>query len=145
MPKFVRSEATVRAICELLQAGVTDVHEIAHRVFGTDTNPSISSLIRDLRSGTKWVEVSKDYQIPPLEHRNFTNAEVINAFCRYLEAHPEAVYDTKTYTAQSILRSMMLEQYITTPDDRKKCASILTQLRKRTAYTKISSQYNIQW
>lgn len=140
-----RSEAEIRAVCELLQSGVTDIHDISRRVFNCELTSSISSLIRDIRNGSGWTSVTKDYNIPEIEHRSFTNDEVIHAFCRFLETHPEAVHDTKTYTASYILYMMRLERYIQSPDDKRKYASILTQLRKRTAYTKISSQYNIQW
>ena len=135
------SEEQVRAICELLQAGITDPPTICMQVFGCEPNPGLYSLIRQIKSGKNWSQVSKDYEgIVDVEHRNFTNDNVIHVMCHYMKDHPATAY---TACLEEILAygGLYLNQF--TDKERRRFASALHQLRYKNAYRRIADLYGI--
>lgn len=135
------TEAQVRSICELLQAGITDPTTICMRVFGCEPNPGLYSLIRQIKSGKNWSKVSSDYEgIVDVEHRNFTADYIIHAMCRYMKDNPETAY-TASLGDVLAYSGFYLNQF--TDQERMRYRSALHQLRYKNAYRRIADQYGI--
>lgn len=134
----------IHKLCALLQSGVLDPTTISHELFGCDPTPAIYGLIQDVRSGKHWANISSQYNIPELEHRTFARNDIIHAMCQYLQDHPDAVHD-KTVSATDILSQMGYDVPKFTDLEKHRYRSALSQIRRRKAYAKIISQYNIQF
>ena len=134
-----RNESDIRKICELMQSGITDPQTLSRMVYGCDVTPALYSLYQDIRSGG-WYMVTKDYDIPSIEHRNFTNDEYIHAMCKYMQDFPESAY---TANLNEVLSYSNLSVQNTDPKFRNRLSSALNQLRYKGAYKRIASQYNL--
>ena len=132
------SEEQVRFICELLQSGITDPQELSMRVFGCPPTPGIYSLFRTIRDGSHWNTVTKDYNIPELENRNFTPDHIIHAMCRFMQNNPEIAY---TADLGTILSSEGISLDGIDEVSWHRYRSALHQLRHKNAYKRIARQY----
>lgn len=135
-----RSEDQIRKICEMLQAGITNPTEISLKVFGTDPDPSIYSLIRHIKDRTVWTSVSKDYNFDGLGHRNFTPDYIIEVMCLYMQNNPNSAY---TASLDEILQYSNIDISTIDKSTLKRYKMALHQLRYKGAYKKITSNYNI--
>lgn len=139
------SRATIEKICELLQSGITDPSTISSIVFGKSIpTPAIYALIQSIRTGENWTSISKNYNIPDIEHRNFTDPNIIHAFCKYLESHPEEVHTT-IKSANEILMEMGFDISTFTDAEYHRYRSALYQIKVQKAYKKIIAQYDIRF
>ena len=136
----VYTEEQVRAICELLQAGITDPAEVSRRVFNIEPTPGICSLIRQIKSGKNWSQVSKDYSFADVEHRNFTPDYIIHGMCNFMQNNP-----TRAFTADTgeVLLSFGINPTTISPEEYRRYTSALHQLRFKGAYKRIAKNYNL--
>ena len=134
-----RTEEQVRQVCELMEKGILDPQTISQTVFGCDVTPALYGLYRDIRSGG-WFKVTVDYNIPEIDHRDFTNDEYIHAMCRYMVDNPDSAYSAslETVLAYSGIQIRLLDT-----KTRHRLNSALNQLRYRGAYKRITCQYNL--
>ena len=135
------SEEQVRHICVLLQSGITDPKVICQRVFNCEPTPGLYSLIRQIKSGKNWSQVSKDYSgIADVEHRNFTPDWVIHGMCAYMRDNPDKAY---TAPLDEVLSSFGIDGNSIGFDLHERYRSALRQLRYKNAYRRIADQYGI--
>lgn len=128
------NEKDIRSICKLLQYDVPH-HEIAMRVFGT-WNESIDSLIRCIRNGTNWKQVSREYAIPNRrDSRQKFTEDQIHEICKMLESD-------NTLTAREILLKMNYADLDSmNTSDRMKLFEIVNRIKRRERFTRISENY----
>lgn len=135
------TEAQIRYICELLQSGITDPPTICMKVFGCEPNPGLYSLIRQIKSGKNWIQISKDYSgILDVEHRNFTPDWIIHGMCNYMKNNPATAYSA---SINEVLLSFGVNPETITTEEYYRYKSALQQLRYKNAYRRIADQYDI--
>lgn len=135
------SNEQVHRICELLQSGITDLGTISNEVFGCPPTPQIYALIRRIRSGQYWTNISSQYEtIPGVERRKFTASIIIHGMCNYMKNNPDTAYTADLYT---VLKSFGVEPNMLTQDELHRYSNCLYQLRYKGAYRKVADQYNI--
>lgn len=126
----------IHHICKLLQSGITDAQTICSIVFREPANDKYKSLISKIRNRESWTGISSQYNICFVT-REFTSDEDVHKICRYLEIHPHGPYDVR-----SVLAWIGVDITVISNKARNRYASIICQIRNRTAYVKISSNYN---
>lgn len=132
---------TVRKLCELLQSGITDPQQLSKIVFNKEPTPGIYSLIRQIKSGKNWGNISRDYTIPDVEHRNFTDDSMIHNICRYLQDHPDRVHGPNSIGAIELAQYIGVNRETMTEKEWRRYISALNQIRNKKAYARIVSQY----
>ena len=132
---------TVRKLCELLQSGITDPQQLSKIVFNKEPTPGIYSLIRQIKSGKNWGNISRDYVIPDVEHRNFTDDSMIHNICRYFQDHPDRVHGPNSIGAIELAQYIGVNRETMTEKEWRRYISALNQIRNKKAYARIVSQY----
>lgn len=130
----------IHELCRLLESGITDPETLTMMVFGEHVSPKYYALIQDMRTGSNWSHISSQYNVPPLETRNFTDDRYIHMMCKYLSEHPGS-FTNPLLTLKDILMANGLHPGEVDPKLRRRLSSALNQLRYKGAYKRIASQY----
>ena len=133
----IRSNSEIHDVCRMLEAGF-NYDDISAVVFGTSTTQDLYYLYQDIRRRHAWLVVSDNYNIPPVEEKIFTPPEVIHKICAYLQANPNDVELGDT----QILINSGVDDGTLTKRQKNTYRSVSSQIRKKTAYKDIISQYN---
>ena len=142
---FKRSTHTVeevRAICELLQAGVTQVKDIARIVYNSEVTPAISGLVRIIKARSHWTQISKDYTFETTKPMNKADPNLVHAICQFFQDHPNVVNDYSIPANEIATNYLGIDYFSLSEYDRTKFNAALHGVRYRSAYNKITSQYN---
>ena len=113
----IYSNSQIIEVCKLLEAGKLSYHEISEI-----TNVSCST-ISDIRCNREWRSISKNFKMPPIKPRLYSDKE-IETVCKLLEdpTLPHQVICNMTGVSINTIKDIM----------------------KKTSYRRISDKYNIQ-
>lgn len=136
------SAEDIHRICKLMESGILDPNTLSNIVFNIPVNPALYSLFQGLRARDSWTQITSQYSIPPLEHRNFIEDSMIHNICRYMEQYPNAMTD-RSIGLKDILNFYGIDLSSIDLKLRHKYSSALLQIRNKSAYKSIISQYNI--
>ena len=127
----------IEKLCEYMQMGITDPQQLSQLVFGEPATYGVLALIRDLKSGRKWTFVTKNYDIPDVDHRNFVNDEFITRVCELFQNTPGSI----DWPHRQILDAIGVDSYVQDDKVFHRFKSAISQIKKRKAYARIVSQY----
>ena len=133
----VYKKVDIEKLCEYMQMGITDPQRLSQLVFGMPATPGILALIRDLKSGEKWSFVTRNYNLPEVDHRNFVNDEFITRVCELFQNTPGSI----DWPHAQVLQAVGIDPSVQDSATIHRFKSAISQIKKRKAYARIVSQY----
>ena len=118
----------------------TNIKSILQNITGRGGMPATSgilALIRDLKSGDKWSFVTRNYNLPEVDHRNFVNDEFITRVCELFQNTPGSI----DWPHAQVLQAVGIDPSVQDSATIHRFKSAISQIKKRKAYARIVSQY----